>query len=270
MPIDPALVALALSGYPAGGATTLTTARPGLRARSASHAAFKAAEQHVQNVTALRTFTDPNLNDAAVTELRGELHKSLRQRTSAQFSDPLSGYVRTAERAAAAAAEAADRVRPKLDPESSAQALRTDQAWRNHIEPMLEAGKRWDQIIPTLDNDGLLAVERFAPGREARIRDAFHQHEVPAELAEIRAAAARRAIEVAPPEARELLMEERDAQTALEFVRTVSSWIENESDPVAVSIGLKNTAFRVGAQNPVDTSTEAQAAYADSLRQATP
>lgn len=266
--VNAAAVSRALTLFPMAGAPLLTTSRPGLRARAAAHAAFKAAEQHVSNLTALRRFEDPDLNEEAALELRGELQKGLRTQTAGQFNDTANGYLTAAEAAAADAEKAAASVRIKFDPESPAQALRTDQAWRNTVEPMLAQGKRWDQIVPHLDADGLLAVERFAPGREARIRDFTQQHEIPGELSALREACERQAIRIAAPEAREVLREAQDAQAALEFVRSVDNWINNESDPVTISIGLKNVGFRTGAQNPVDTSPEAQAAYSASLSKA--
>lgn len=265
--VNAAAVSRALTLFPVAGAPLLTTSRPGLRARAAAHAAFKAAEQHVANLTALRRFEEPDLNEEAALELRGELQKGIRTQTAGQFSNTATGYLTAAEAAAAEAEKAAAGVRLKFDPESPAQALRTDQAWRNTVEPMLAAGKRWDQIIPHLDADGLLAVERFAPGREARIRDFTQQHEVPGELAALREACQRQEVRIATPEAREVLREAQDANAALDFVRTVSNWVNNESDPVTVSIGLKNIGFRVGAQNPVDTSPDAQAVYSAGLSQ---
>lgn len=84
---------------------------------------------------------------------------------------------------------------------------------------------------------------------------------MPGEPAALREVCERYEIRIAAPEVREVLREAQDTNATLDFVRTVSTWVEDESDTVTVSIGLKNVGFRVGAQNPVDTSPEAQAAY---------
>ena len=267
MPIDPYLVTRALNRFPSAGGPLLDTSRPGLRARAAAHAAYNAARQHLANLAAARDLADPEISGELLPELREELSKALRGRTEAQFTDPLSGYVRVAERAADAATAAADPFRPRVDPDSATQAIRTDQAWNNHVRPMLEAGKQWDEIIPTLDADGLLAVERFAPGYESRIRDRFQQNEIPAALDGIRTMSDRRLVDIAPPEGREALREAQDAAATRDYIRTVSAWVTNTGprEAVAVSIGLTQGAYQVGAQRPVDTSPEAQAEYAASL-----
>ena len=267
MPIDQYLVNRALAQYPAAGGTILDTARPGLRGRAAAHAAYNAARQHLTHLGAARQLQDAEIAPDLIPELRTEVAAALHRRTNAQFNDPASGYVRVAERAADTAAQAADRYRPRLDPESATQAIRTDQAWNNHVRPMLDAGKQWAEIVPTLDADGLLAVERFAPGHEARIRDRFHQDEVPAVLDGIKTMAERRLVDIAPPEGREALREAQDAEASRDYVRTVGEWMKNASprDAVTVSIGLTQGAYRVGAHRPVDTSPEGQAEYAASL-----
>src|SRR5690606_23276796 len=91
----------------------LTGTRPGLRARSAAHAAFKAAEQHLANVTAAAKYTHPDVAPDALPELRQTLHSTLTQRAGAQFDDPL-GLIQVAERAHEEAEKAADKYRPKL------------------------------------------------------------------------------------------------------------------------------------------------------------
>lgn len=263
MPIDPHFVTRAAATFPQGGAPTLSATRAGLRARSAAHAAFRAAEQHLANITAAAEYDDPELAPDMKPELRTSLAAHLRQRTLAQ----LARLVDVAEKSYQDAVSAAAKYRPKLDPESGVQAIRTDQAWNNHIRPMLEAGKGWDQIIPTLDTDGLLAAQRFAPGYESRIRDRFSQDEVPSILAGIQAASDRRLLDLVTPEARAALTEEQIATQALQFTQDTARRVEQvDSRSAAVTgIHLKRGAFESGVQAPVDTSDGAVAAYEASL-----
>lgn len=281
MTIDTFLIQRAAAGLPAGGAPVLslgvvslgpllgsTGTRAGLRARSAAHAALKAGEQHLTNIPEAYRYAHPDVAPNVLPEVRTALTAALRDRTLAQFRSPVDGYVGVAERALADAEAAADRYRPKLDLESPTQMMRTDQAWNNHIKPMLEAGKQWDQIIPTLDTDGILAARRFAPGYEARTRDQFHQHEVPSVIAGIQIMSERRVVDIAPPDAREVLREAQDAATSLQFVKSVESWVAaaDHRNAASVSIGLTRAAFQSGAQVPVDTSPEAKDAYQSMLR----
>ncbi|MFF2387832.1 hypothetical protein [Agromyces sp. NPDC058104] len=267
MTVDQYLINRAAADLPRGGAPTLTHSRPGLRARSAAHAAYKAAEQHVQNVVAASKYTSDDIAAEVLPDLRAGLTDRLKNDLADQFTNPGDGLRRQAERARDEADRAAEKYRPRLDPDSTSQLARTDQAWNNTIRPALEDGKGWDQIIPTLDVDGLLAVERFAPGYEARTRDRFHQHEVPASLAGIKAMSERRLPDALPAEGRAALREHADTVRALEFIDTVMRWSADATprEAVAVEIGLKRGAFAIGAQVPVDTSPEAQQSYAAGL-----
>jgi len=263
MAVDQHFITKASANFPQGGAPTLSATRAGLRARSAAHAAYQSAVQHLTNITAAAEYDDPELAPDMKPELRASLTEHLRQRTLRQ----LAALIQVAETSNADATAAADRYRPKLDPESAAQMMRTDQAWNNHIKPMLEEGRGWDQIIPTLDTDGLLAAQRFAPGYESRTRDRFHQDQVPSVLAGIQAASERRLIDLVDPDARTTLMEAQVTAQALQYTREAAGRIEQaDSRSAAVTgIHLKRGAFETGVQNPVDGSDEALAAYEASL-----
>lgn len=242
--------------------------RPGLRARSAAHAALKAAEQHLVNITNARQYQTPDIAPDLLPELRSEVAARLTARTQGQFNTPLTGYLRIAETAHAEADAAADKYRPKLNPESATQLVRTDQSWNNHIKPMLAAGKEWAEIIPTLDADGILAAERFAPGYEASIRDRFHQNEVPSVIDGIEAMSKRRVVDIAPPEGREALREAQDTEASLAFVHSTAG-IVNAADhrnATTLSIGLTRSAYQANATRPVDESPDAQAAYTAQLQ----
>lgn len=267
MTVDQHLITRALADMPVTRAQTLTTSRSGLRARSAAHAAFQTGQRHLQALTAATKYEHPEIAPDVLPEVRSELVKQIKAATLAAFTDPLTGYVRHAERALDEAEAAAAKYRPKFDPENAAQAIRTDQAWNNTIRPMLDDGKGWDEIIPTLDADGLVAVDRFAPAHEARVRDRFHQHEVPAAVDGIRNMSDRRNVDIAPPEGREALREALDAAEAVNYTRTVAGWLQDADarNATSVSIALTRSAYQAGVQQPVDTSPEAQAAYASAL-----
>lgn len=267
MSIDPYLVTRAASSFPSARVETLTQSRPGLRARSIAHAAYRAADQHVRNIVEASKYKSDDVASDALPEIRAELSNHLRRDLANRFTNPLDGLRRQAERARDEADKAAEPYRLRLDPESTTQLVRTDQAWNNTIRPALEQGKQWDEIIPTLDADGLLAVERFAPGHESRIRDRFHQHEVPGVLEGIRTASERRLPDVVPPEGRVALREHQDTVAALDFAETAMRWSEQatDRDSVSIEIGLKRLAYQHGAHRPADTSPEGQADYAASL-----
>lgn len=241
--------------------------RPGLRARSAAHAALKAAEQHVANITSAGKYQSAEIAADVLPELRREVAARLTERTRGQFDNPLTGYLQIAEKAHADADAAAEKYRPKLDPESATQLVRTDQAWNNHVKPMLDSGKTWDEIIPTLDTDGILAARRFAGGYESNKRDRFSQHEVPSVLAGIQAMSTRRVVDIAPPEGREALREAQDTAKALDYTRNVARIVDETDSRNAgtITIGLTRGAYQAGVQRPVDTSDEALESYAASL-----
>ncbi|WP_100811967.1 MULTISPECIES: hypothetical protein [unclassified Microbacterium] len=266
MPIDPYLVNRAAQTFPLHVPDTLTQSRPGLRAKSVAHAAFKAAQQHLTNISTAARYEHPEVAPDVTPELRAGVTANLRSRVVDAFESPL-GLIRQAERALEEANKAAEPHRLKLNPESTSQLIRTDQAWNNHIKPMLDAGKGWDEIIPTLDADGVLAAQRFAPAHESNARDRFHQHEVPAVVDGIRAMAERRAVDIAPPEAREILREAQDVAAVVEYTRNMARWTAEADyrNATSYTIGITRSAFQVGAQNPVDTSLDAQEAYATSL-----
>nr|WP_314143371.1 hypothetical protein [uncultured Rhodococcus sp.] len=57
-----------------------------------------------------------------------------------------------------------DRNRPKLDGDSPAALMRTEQAWRNTVLPLLEKGVPLREALRNADVDAVLGAERFAPG----------------------------------------------------------------------------------------------------------
>lgn len=265
--IDQHLINRAAAEFSLQVPARLTQSRSGLTARSIAHAVFVVGKQHTANLKAASSYTHPDVAPHLLPELRMELIKALQSKMRNLFDNALDGFKREGERALDAADKAADVFRPHLDGESPAQLLRTDQAWNNTIRPALEQGKTWEEIIPTVDADGLLAIERFAEGHESRTRDRFHQNEVPSSLAGIRSMTARRVIEVAPAEGREALAEYQDVSRMMDFV---GQWRERlvdagPRDAVGVDLGLIRSGTTLGVHRPVDTSPEAQAAYTGAL-----
>ena len=265
--VDPYIITRAAGDFPLRAPSRLTTSRPGLVARSVAHAAFVVGKQHVENVKAAAQYSHADIAPEVLPEARAELNKYLQDQVRALFGNPADGLQREVERALAAADKAADVYRPHLDTESPTQLLRTDQAWNNSIRPALESGKKWEEIIPTTDADGLLAIERFAAGHESRVRDRFHQHEVPAVLAGIKALTDRRTVEIAPAEGKAALAEHQDIARSLEFVSQAGGWLADADhrNALGVGLGLERAGKNIGAHRPVDTSPEAQAAYQATL-----
>lgn len=265
--IDPHIINRAAADFPLRVPPRLTTSRPGLVARSVAHAVYAVGKQHLENVKAAARYTHADIAPDLIPEVRSELAWHLQTQVAALFDDALEGFQRQAQRALEVADKAADPYRPHLDAESPTQLMRTDQAWNNSIRPALEQGRKWEEIIPTADADGLLAIERFAEGHESRIRDRFHQNEVPAVLAGIKANTARRVLEIAPPEGKAALVEHAEVAKALDFVGNAGAWLVNADTRNAVSsqLALERAGKSIGAHLPADTSPEAQAAYAASL-----
>lgn len=265
--IDQHIINRAVAEFPLQVPPRLTTSRAGLTARSVAHAVLVAGRQHTANLKAAASYTHPDVAPEVLPELRKELTKALQARMRNLFDDALDGFKREGERALDAADKVADAFRPHLDSESTSQLMRTDQAWNNTIRPALEQGKKWDEIIPTVDADGLLAIERFAEGHESRIRDRFTQSEVPSAVAGIKNMTARRVLEVAPAEGREALAEHQDVSRLMAFVGQARELLvyAGARDAVGVEIGLNRAGTNLGVHRPVDTSPAAQAAYTATL-----
>jgi hypothetical protein len=202
-------------------------------------------------------FSDPDLSPEGLAEARSERRKAVFEAVNGRI-ESLAPHLDAAYRGANATA---DPYRPKFNPDDVAQAVRTDQAWARAVQPQLDQGKGWDQIIPTLDHDGLLAVERFAPGHEVAKRGRFEQHEVPSSLEGIKRMSERRVLESAPEgPAREALKGFDDVRkyrdAALASIAALNGVSEaGTSAPSRINemvttaqIHVKRAAFEVGAQ----------------------
>jgi len=205
-------------------------------------------------IPTIEKFADPNLSDEGLAEARAGLQLALKSAVRERV-EHLTTHLDDAVRAAEAAAAP---YRPVLDAESVAQLTRTDQAWNNSIRPQLEAGKNWDDIIPTLDVDALLAVQRFAPTHEAGKRTRFDQNEVPSVLAGVQRMIESRLADAVPSEeGRAALREAREvskfAETATANMRTLLS-VDGPNDLISATLSVKRATFDVGAQSVPDTT----------------
>lgn len=228
---------------------------PSGRAKSIVTSLYQTMEGLTRQLPGEARYEDANLSPEGLQEARAERVQLMRDAVAARI-EILQPHLDTAVKDATAAAE---QYKPQLDLNDVAQLTRTAQAWENAIKPQLAAGKDWDQIIPTLDHDGLLAAERFAPGHEAAKRDRFSQHEVPSVLEGIARMSAHRVVEAAPEgPARDALVQEakviRYADAAKRSVQALTA-VTGTSDLIPASIAVKSATFQVGAQ-PVAEPTE--------------
>jgi hypothetical protein len=202
-------------------------------------------------------YTDPSLTPEGLAEARAERRAAVFKAVDSR----LEGLLPHLDTAFTEADEAAAAFRPTFNPDDVAQAVRTDQAWARNVQPQLDKGKGWDQIIPNLDHDGLLAVERFAPGYESASRDRFTQHEIPASLAGIKTMSERRVLESAPEgPAREALAAFTEVQSYRAAAYATAATLGevgkmDATNPASVDstltvaqIGIKRSTFAVGAQ----------------------
>lgn len=220
------------------------------------HEVYTAGRAHLSHVDqAAKAPGDPHMSAEFNQALRSEVLTALNR----QFADQMGDHRDAFETLAKQAAAAAEPHRLKVDSENLAQITRTDQAWRNSIVPQLEAGKAWDQIVESLDADGILAVKRFAPTHEVAKRSQLQQHEVPGVLAGIARLLAKREVAVAPEEVRGLLLTASEAETK---GATGRGWIAQLSEvtprnSVAVSLNLERSGKALGAHQPTLPETAA-------------
>lgn len=225
-----------------------TSTSPAARARDAVTAIYQTSQGLDSMLRLAATFEDSNLSPEGLTNAREEQSALLLAATTGRMA-MVATHIEDAAREAEAAAAP---FRPVLDPNSLAQLTRTDQAWNNTIRPQLEAGKGWDQIVQTLDHDGILAAQRFAPGYEAGKRSRNDQHEVPSVLEGIQRMSEQRVVDTAPVgPAREALSEvvevSRLSQAASVSIGALST-VQGTRDLAAASIAVKRATFAVDAQ----------------------
>lgn len=229
------------------------------RARQTVADLLAVSETLGREFSSIRTHSDPNLSPEGLQAARDAMKDALRGRVT----QTARSAVEVVGTALSEAEKAAAPFRPTYNPADVAQLTRTEQAWRIAIQPQLEAGKQWPEIIATLDHDGLLAVQRFAPQHEAAKRDRFSQNEVPAVIANLQRLTDARVVETAPEgpardAMRELVDVRRLSDAAVNSAAALSR-VESERDVVGVSVAVKREAFAAGA-NPAAMAEGATAA----------
>lgn len=212
-----------------------------------------------QEFSGIRHHSDPKLSAEGLRAAQEAMKADLRSRVT----EAARSAVEVAGRALVAAEKAAAPFRPTYDAADVAQLTRTEQAWRMAVQPKLDAGEAWPEIVATLDHDGLLAVQRFAPMYESAKRDRFTQNEVPAVIDQLQRLTDARVVDTAPEGTprdamRELVDVRRLHEAAINSAAALSR-VENERDVVGVSVAVKREAFAAGA-NPAAMAEDATAA----------
>ncbi|UFS58933.1 hypothetical protein [Subtercola endophyticus] len=227
---------------------------PARQAQSAVTAAYQVTERVTNALQQVAMYKNTTLTPEAVEAVKVDAQ------------DVLLGYLRDRARtfdqnaleARTEAVKAAEPYKPKLAPNDLAQLTRTDQAWNNSVKPMLDDGKQWDQIVPMLDTDGLLAVQRFAPGHIA-LKEGSDA--VPQTIAGINRMTANRLIDVAPEgDARTALQVERDTQKFADAARVATATlatVDAARNLITAGMSVKRVTFDVGAQPGVAAATAA-------------
>ena len=222
---------------------------PSGRAHAVVTSLYQTTEGLMRALPAAASVRDDSLSPAGLQAERTSRVEYLIEAVKVRVENSM----RSIEDALRVADTAAAKHRPTFDPENFAQVTRTDQAWNNSIKPQLEAGKSWDQIIPTLDYDGLLAAKRFAPAHEAGTRGRRDQEQVPSVLAGMEALIEARIIGAAPSEnARAAFVEARETAKYAAAARTIADLllsVDGIRNLSTVSIAAKRVAFQVGAQS---------------------
>lgn len=224
------------------------TDAPAGRARAIMSAAYQTVQGLSVQMPLIEQIKDSDLSPEGLVKAKEDRLAMLLAVTAQRIrslGDHLVDAVKDAETAAAP-------FRPIRDDENLAQLARTDQAWNNTIRPQLDAGKDWDLIINTLDHDGIIATQRFAPGHEAGKRGRNSQHEVPVVLAGIKTMSDRRVIALAPEgAARDALTEAADvahvAEVAVDALASLAS-VDGPRNVMGAAISVKRATYEVGAQ----------------------
>jgi hypothetical protein len=143
----------------------------------------------------------------------------------------------------------ADQMRPHLNPDDSAQLTRTAQAWQFNVLPRLDSGRIWSDVLNGLDEDGLIAVERFAPSWIAA-------NSAPLEASEptmlvLQGVAAHMTDVANDPDVKSALINARDCiayiTDADRLVSGLSALDQRRPDVVNIGITTKQVAARIGA-----------------------
>jgi hypothetical protein len=234
---------------------------PTARVRAALTGLYRTAETLLPNYGEIRTYEDRDLLHDAQEAERGARLSALQtalDHRAKTLADHAAGALESAK-------IRADKHRPQLNPEDMAQLIRTDQAWNNFIRPQLDAGKSWPDVMKSLDTDGVLAVQRYAPAYVSSKLSRTDEDQLPAQLAGIQRMTDQRLIQVASEgEAREALQQHADVQRMHDVVQSAAGQLTSlgtlkgvpRNEVVAsTQMGVKYVAHQAGAElgEPADS-----------------
>lgn len=193
-------------------------------------------------------YTDPRLNAKAL----GDERKTRTKTTFADLSTQAAGIVSQLATLEAKASARADRVIPSIDLNDAAQLTRTAQAWEYVILPQLKHDVKpdWATIIASLDADGLLALQRFAPSwikADNSNNPTQGEAEIQAVMDGVRASIANA---LADPTERTIVTNADDCTTYLTIARQLAAGLSsaaNSRDMILLTGQVQTAAFRIGA-----------------------
>lgn len=114
--------------------------------------------------TEARKFTPDEWMDARTASDMRKEHENRWQKYYTDKYEPQLAELRASGHEVADGIKAeGDRRRPRLDSESPAALMRTEQAWRGNVLPLLDKGVPLSEALRNADVDAVLGAERFAP-----------------------------------------------------------------------------------------------------------
>ncbi len=231
--------------FPLKGHPVLTNSGPAAKAKTVLASVAEHAASYADNVPNIQGYVDPDLTPQAQSEFRDNLLAAHHDDLSSRFA----GLRTHLDNADAEAAAAAAPHKPVLNPNDQAQLARTDQAWNNVIRPQLDKGKSLEDMISVADDDGLLAIQRFAPSLVASDTPTGQQYKVPGILANLKALSDRRVVEKATGDAKAALDEEVATRNLSGAARQGMAAVENAAprDVRTAALGVKRSAYAAGA-----------------------
>lgn len=238
-------VEAAAKSFPLKAYPVLTNSGPAAKARSVLASVHEHSASYADNLPNIQSYVDPDLTPRAQSEFRDNLLAAHHDDLSSRF-DELRGHL---DAAGAEAASAAAPYKPVLDPNDQAQLARTDQAWNNVIRPQLDKGKSLEDMTSVADDDGLLAIQRFAPSLVASDTPTGQQYRVPGILANLKSLADRRVVDKATGDAKSALDEEVATRRLSGAARQGMAAVENAAprDVATAAMGVKRAAYAAGA-----------------------
>lgn len=202
-----------------------------------------------QRVATAQNFTDPRMTDQAQRDERQQLVATTMQEIQAGALSIRQQIAALTDQAVARA----EQMRPRLDSDNAAQLARTAHAWQFNILPRLEGTPNWNAILESLDEDGLIAIARFAPNWISAHLSTF---DAPAEIERVLGGAHARMIDIASdPYVRSALVNERDCIlhiTDADLLLAGFATLDRRgSDRPPLEITAKSVARRIDAINEI-------------------